>query len=128
MYYHDMSVSENIRIVRKANEAFITLGVESFAEFLDDNVIDYFPFPREPLRGKNAIIEDNIAFRGMFSKLDIEITNIFGQDDWVCIQAYISGTYTNGNDVRVPICNVVKVKEGKITEFHEYFDQSTFSV
>ena len=122
-----MSVLDNIQLVKQASEAFITSGVESFAEFLDDNVIDYFPFPREPLRGKNAIIEDNIAFREMFSKLQIEITNIFGQDDWVCIQAYISGTYSNGNDVRVPICNVVKLKDGKITEFHEYFDQSMFT-
>jgi ketosteroid isomerase-like protein len=122
-----MSVSDNILIVKLASEAFITSGAESFAEFLDDNVIDYFPFPREPLRGKKAIIDDNIAFRRMFSKLDIEITNIFGQDDWVCIQAYISGTYSNGNSVHVPICNVAKVKNGKITEFHEYFDQSSFN-
>ncbi|MFW9870637.1 MAG: nuclear transport factor 2 family protein [Candidatus Thorarchaeota archaeon] len=122
-----MSASENIRIVEQANNAFNTVGPEGFADFLDEHVIDYFPFDRKPLKGKQAIIEDNEAFREIYNDLKIEIFNIFGEGDWVCFQAIVTGVHKGGNKVRVPICNVVKLKDGKITEVHEYFDQSTFA-
>ncbi|MFW9926084.1 MAG: nuclear transport factor 2 family protein [Candidatus Thorarchaeota archaeon] len=122
-----MSASENIRIVEQANNAFNTDGPEGFAEFLDEHVIDYFPFDRKPLIGKQAIVDDNKAFRRIFSDLKVEIFNIFGQGDWVCFQAIVTGIHNGGNEVRVPICNVVKLKDGKIAEVHEYFDQSTFT-
>jgi hypothetical protein len=122
-----MSVSKNIEVVKQANHAFNTLGAEGFAEFLNEDVIDYFPFDRSPLIGKKSIVDDNIAFRNMFSDLQVEIVNIFGQDDWVCFQAYVTGTHSGGGSIRVPICNVVKLKDGKISEVHEYFDQSTFT-
>ncbi|MFW9769154.1 MAG: nuclear transport factor 2 family protein [Candidatus Thorarchaeota archaeon] len=122
-----MSVSENIQVVIHANDAFNTIGAEGFAEFLNEDVIDYFPFDRKPLIGKKSIVEDNIAFRKMFKDLRVEIVNIFGQDDWVCFQAYVIGTNPGESGIRVPICNVVRLKDGKISEVHEYFDQTTFT-
>ena len=122
-----MSVLKNIEVVKQANNAFNTIGPEAFADFLNDDVIDYFPFDRKRLTGKRSIIEENIEFRKMFKDLRVEIINIFGQDDWVCFQAFVTGIHSRGNPIRVPICNVVKLKDGKISEVHEYFDQLTFT-
>ena len=134
-----MTESMNIELVRKATDAYNKHGAEGFAEFMDENVMDYFPYEREPLKGRSAFVEDNIAFRSIFSDLKVEITNIFGQDDWVCLQGVMTGVQQgvftlqtgeqiqpNGKRIRISICNVIKMKDGKISEVHEYFDQMSF--
>jgi predicted ester cyclase len=134
-----MAVAENIELVSQAMNAYNNEGAKGLAEFMDDAVMDFFPNGREPIKGKDAFVEDNIAFARVFSDLRAEITNIFGQDDWVCIQGIMTGTHTGpftlyngtqiaptGNSIRIPICNVIKLKDGKIAEVHEYFDQMTF--
>jgi ketosteroid isomerase-like protein len=91
------------------------------------------------LRGKQAFIEDNIAFEKIFANLRVEVKNIFGQDEWVCVQGIMTGTHVSpftlqngkqiqptGKSFRIPFSNVARVKNGKITEIHEYFDQMSF--
>lgn len=134
-----MTVSENIELVRQATDAYNTDGARGMAEFMDDAIVDHFASGREPLEGKMAFIEDNIAFAKIFANLRAEITNSFGQDDWVCIQGFMTGTHQGaftlqsgkqipptGKIIRIPFCNVVKLKDGKIVEIHEYFDQLNF--
>ncbi|MFW9967916.1 MAG: ester cyclase [Candidatus Thorarchaeota archaeon] len=134
-----MTVAENIKLVRRATEAYNNDGAKAFADYMDDSVLDYMPNGHEPLKGKDAFIEDNIAFAKIFTDLKAEITNIFGQDDWVCIQGIMTATHSGpftlyngkqipptGKSIRIPISNVIKLKDGKIVEIHEYFDQMTF--
>ncbi|MHA1965490.1 MAG: ester cyclase [Candidatus Thorarchaeota archaeon] len=134
-----MTVSENIELVKQASEAYNRDGAKGMAEFMDESVVDHFATGREPLKGKKAFVEDNVAFAEIFADLRAEITNIFGQEDWVCIQGIMTGTHQGpftlqsgkqiqptGKTIRIPICNVIKLKDGKITEIHEYFDQLSF--
>ena len=134
-----MTTAENIDLVKQATDAYNRDGAKGMAEFMDETVIDYFASGRDPLKGKAAFIEDNIAFAKIFADLQAEITNIFGQDDWVCVQGIMTGTHQGaftlqngkqisptGKPIRIPICNVIKLKHGKIAEIHEYFDQLNF--
>ena len=134
-----MTVSENIELVKQATDAYNRDGAKGMAEFMDEAVIDHFASGRNPLKGKAAFIEDNIEFAKIFADLRAEITNIFGQDDWVCIQGIMTGMHEGaftlqngkqipptGKNIRIPICNVIKLKDGKIVELHEYFDQLNF--
>ncbi|MHA2424671.1 MAG: ester cyclase [Candidatus Thorarchaeota archaeon] len=133
-----MTVAENIEIVKQASDGYNKDGARGFAEYLDDSVIDYLPSGRE-LHGPDEFVEDNIYFAKIFGDLHVEITNIFGQDDWVCYQATMTakhiGPFTlqdgtkippTGKNIRIPVCNVIKLKDGKIVEVHEYHDQMTF--
>ncbi|MHA3962125.1 MAG: ester cyclase [Candidatus Thorarchaeota archaeon SMTZ1-45] len=126
-------------MVKQATGAYNRDGAEGMAEFMDDDVVDHFASGRTPLEGKIAFIEDNIAFAKIFANLRADITNSFGQDDWVCIQGHITGTHQGtftlqsgkqlaptGKTIRIPFCNVIKLKDGKIAEIHEYFDQLNF--
>ncbi len=135
-----MTVSKNIEIVKQAMDAYNREGTLGIAEFMDENIVDHFATGRKPLKGKKAFIDDNIAFEKIFSDLRAEITNIFGQNDWVCIQGVMTGNHKGpftlnngkqihptGKSIRIPICNVIRLKDGMITEIHEYFDQSSFT-
>ncbi|MFX1560482.1 MAG: ester cyclase [Promethearchaeota archaeon] len=134
-----MTVSQNIELVKQAMDAYNRDGTLGLAKFMDDNVVDHFGTGRPSLKGRKAFIDDNIAFEKIFANLRAEITNIFGQDDWVCLQGIMTATHQGpftlnngkqipptGKSIRIPICNVVKLKNGKITEIHEYFDQLLF--
>jgi ketosteroid isomerase-like protein len=63
----------------------------------------------------------------------------FGQANWVCIEGNFTGTHTGplegsgaeiqpatNKAVRVPICFVAHVENGKLAEVHEYNDQLGF--
>jgi predicted ester cyclase len=106
---------------------------------MDESVVDYFPYDREPLKGREEFVQDNIAFGEIFAGIRSEITNIFGQGDWVCLQGTMTevhkGTFTlqngtqippTGKQIRIPICNVIRLEHGKIIEVHEYHDQLAF--
>ncbi|MFW9793918.1 MAG: ester cyclase [Candidatus Thorarchaeota archaeon] len=134
-----MTISENIELVKQALDAYNRDGTLGIAKFMDENVVDNFATGREPLKGKKAFVDDNIAFEKIFSNLRANIDNIFGQDDWVCVQGFMTGTHNGpftlnngkqipptGKSIRIPICNVIKLKDGKIIELHEYFDQLSF--
>ena len=134
-----MSSSDSIEVVMKAVEAHNQNGVMGFAESLDDSVVDYFSNGREPLRGKQAFIEDNLEFGKMVSDIQVEVTNIFGCDDWVSVQGIMTGKHAGsfqlqngeefpptGRPFQMPVCNVIKVRDGKIVEIHEYFDSGYF--
>ncbi|MHA2078843.1 MAG: ester cyclase [Candidatus Thorarchaeota archaeon] len=136
-----MTVSENIELVKQASDAYNRDGARGMAEFMDESVVDYFATGQEPLIGKKAFVDDNIAFAKIFANLQAEITNIFGQDDWVCIQGIMTATHKGpftlqngkqipptGKSIRIPICNVIRLRDGKITEIHEYFDQMSFMI
>lgn len=134
-----MTVSENIELVKQATDAYNRDGAKGMAKFMDESVVDHFATGRAPLKGKEAFIDDNIAFAEIFADLRAEITNIFGQDDWVCVQGIMTaihqGPFTlqsgkqispTGKTIRIPICNVIRLKDGRITEVYEYFDQMSF--
>ncbi|MHA2158556.1 MAG: ester cyclase [Candidatus Thorarchaeota archaeon] len=127
--------------MKQASDAYNRDGARGMAEFMDESVVDYFATGREPLIGKKAFVDDNIAFAKIFANLQAEITNIFGQDDWVCIQGIMTATHKGpftlqngkqipptGKSIRIPICNVIRLRDGKITEIHEYFDQMSFMI
>jgi ketosteroid isomerase-like protein len=134
-----MISSKNIELVKQANDAFNRNGALGMAEFMDEDVVDHFATGRPPLVGKEAFVEDNISFAKIFADLRAEITNVFGQDEWVCAQGFMTATHQGpfilqngkqiqptGKTIRIPFSNVVKVKDGKIVEIHEYFDQLSF--
>jgi len=88
------------------------------------------PSRKGPLKGRDAIRKDNEEFIPLLPYAHFEITNAFGQDNWLCVEGIVSGTYKGPNEqvIRVPSCMVVKLQENKVKEVHEYFDQSAFQV
>ena len=123
-----MAFEENLILVKKMLKAFEKHDLDKFAEFFDENALDYVPSRKEPLIGRNAIRKDNEEFISLLPDIRFEITNAFGQKNWLCIEGTVSGTYKGSRDhvIRVPTCMVVKIQENKVKELHEYFDQSSF--
>ncbi|UCE11510.1 MAG: ester cyclase [Candidatus Thorarchaeota archaeon] len=130
-----MSVESNIRIIESVLDAFNQHDWDGFVEYYSDSVLNYGPGKSKPIKGREAILEDNIQFLKAFPDAHFEISHAFGQDDWVCAVGNFEGTHRGefsgpggqsipptGNVVRYPMCVVIKFESDKIVEFHEYFD------
>ena len=135
-----MSVQDNIRITKAALEAFEAHDMDRFVSYMSESVLDYVPGRSEPLRGRDAVREDNIGFLAMYPDVTYEITQIFGNGDMVCAQGIVKGTNTGplpgpdgkqlpptNKSFRVPACFVAKIENGKISEIYEYLDRLEFS-
>ena len=135
-----MSVQDNIRITKAALEAFEAHDMDLFVSFMSESVLDYVPGRSEPLKGREAVRDDNIGFLAMYPDVTYEITQIFGSGDMVCAQGIVKGTNTGplpgpdgkqlpptNKSFRVPACFLVKIEGGKISEIYEYLDRLEFS-
>jgi predicted ester cyclase len=135
-----MSVQDNIRITKAALEAFEAHDMDRFVSFMSESVLDHVPGRSEPLKGREAVREDNIGFLAIYPDVTYEITQIFGSGDMVCAQGVVKGTNTGpipgpdgkqlpptNKSFRVPACFVVRIEDGKISEIYEYLDRLEFS-
>jgi len=136
-----VDVQDNIQITRAALEAFEAHDMDRFVSFMSESVIDYTPGRSEPLRGREAVREDNIGFLAMYPDVTFEITQIFGDGEMVCAQGIVMGTDTGplpgpdgqqlpptNKSFRVPACFVAKIEDGRISEIYEYLDRLEFSL
>jgi ketosteroid isomerase-like protein len=122
-----MTQNEYQDLIRKMLTAFNNRDMEGFTEYFDENTLDFVPTLKEPLKGKIAIRENNEEFIKAIPDVHSEMTNIFGQDNWVCAQGTVTGTYAaTKKSFRVPVCMIVKFEGNFVKEIHEYFDQLSF--
>lgn len=125
-----MKFEDNLSLLKKMLATFENHDLDKFVGFFDENALDYVPSRKEPLKGRQAIRKDNEEFISLIPDVHFEITNAFGQNNWICIEGIVSGTYKGSREqvIRVPTCMVVKIQEDKVKELHEYFDQSAFHI
>ena len=135
----DVTIQQNLQIVRETLAAFNAQDMTGFVKHMADDVHDYMPGRLAPLRGPEAIREDNASFVTIFPDAQFTITNAFGQGRWICIQGFFEATHQGpfpvpgrqpipptGKRIRISQCMVVQIENGKIREIHEYFNHLDF--
>ncbi len=133
-----MSVEENVRIVDAQADAFNEGDLDRCLGFYAESVVRYVPGMPEPLRGRDALREVVETFYAAFPDIHAEKVRSFGQGDWVCRENLVTGTHRgplptpNGetiqpksSPIRIPICHVYRLVNGKIVEDYQYMDMLT---
>ncbi|MHA2038159.1 MAG: ester cyclase [Candidatus Hodarchaeales archaeon] len=133
-------LEKNLGLVDESFEAFNKHDLDKFVDFYDKAALYYSPSRSEPLKGREVIREefDRVMFTS-FPDMKMETIRVFGQDDWLCTEVILKGTHTGpipgptgeaipptNKSISVPMCLVIKFKDGKIIEVHEYMDQLGF--
>ncbi|MHA1885197.1 MAG: ester cyclase [Promethearchaeota archaeon] len=140
MLESDSAILNNLRVVDGFLESFNRHDLDEFIELLAESAVYYQPGIGEPLRGREAIREEfaRVLFTS-FPDIKLEKVRSFGQDEWVSLEFVLYGTHTGpipspaggeipatGKSIRVPMCLVARIYDGKITELHDYHDQLGF--
>lgn len=117
--------ADNITLVKKI------LGVEEAAPdfwqsaLADD--INFFMIGSTPLSGERKGKQAVFAYGGELAALidggiDLTIDNIRASGDWVFIESRGEARTKSGAPYRNTYAQVYRVKDGKVTDIHEYMD------
>lgn len=132
---------ESLRhLVKEIVEAFNVHDLDRVVNWYAEDALHHQPNITEPLRGRNEIREDyRKATWVPFPDFHVDLERAFGEGNWLCVQATFTGTHEGplegsggetiaptGRSIRIPICFVVRVGEGRAVEVYEYNDQLSF--
>jgi uncharacterized protein len=119
--------SENIRTVQRMYELFATKDYhairEIFAENIEWNQMKGFPGGGQ-YKGPDAVFNQVFeGFKSQWKDWKATITRFIDSGDGVMVVGYYEGTYLSTRKyMKADFACEYKVKDGKITAFHQYTD------
>ncbi len=132
-----MSAQDNKKIAKELYDAFnrkdFNLGKQHIADNAEFQIV---PFGMK-LIGKEGYLQVVQGWATAFPDGFCDITNITAGDDGAVVEFLGRGTHSGilkssegeipptGKKVNVPFCEVMKIKNGKITSLNTYFDTAT---
>jgi ketosteroid isomerase-like protein len=127
-------------LAERTQTIYLGDDLDGFMKLLDKDVVWTFMATGEKFSGIEHVrmaAERSMAGRVHTKTLHMEMTNLFWNDDELCIEylhrcispehATLTGSPPAGTEMAVPICITMHVKNGKIDVFNEYLDLSTLS-
>lgn len=120
-------------------DAFNRHDIESVMALCAPDILHLHPFP-QPLKGLEAVREENEAFFRAFPDIRIEIGHLIIKGEWGAAEFVLKGTQTGPLEVQtgtIPPTNR-RIEhnaagfwrldsEGRVAEEHFYFDIASFS-
>lgn len=130
-----MSVEENLRVVERIVQAYNTRDWGLVGKLHSESVIGTSPDSPTPREGRKAIQGEFAGFATAFPDSRLTTKRAFGQADSVCGVFTFEGTHkgplagpggqmipATNRPLRMEYAVVYRLKDGEITERHEYFD------
>ncbi len=114
----------NADIVRSFIESWSTLDAEALAAYFTEDGC-YYNIPTQPVQGREAVKEFIKNFTATWTETHWEILNIAEAGNVVFCER-IDRTKTTQGNVDLPCNGVFEMQDGKIKEWRDYFDLSTF--
>lgn len=134
-----MAEADSLKVIEAVENAMRARDWVAFANLHADDVSLHSPDNPEPLRGRAAVQSWYEGFVNGMPDLDAKSLRTFAQGEWVCGEYEVTGTHTGplsgpegesipptNKRIHVANCSVYKVKGGKVTEVHEYYDLMGF--
>jgi ketosteroid isomerase-like protein len=130
-----VTVKENLRLIDSMMASYNARDWSKLAEMYAESALFYEPGVK-PYRGRDAILRGYHALHSEFPDEQIKKIRSFGQGDWTCVEMVASGTNKGplmgpdgktipptNRSYQIEIVGVVRIENGKIAEYHEYFDR-----
>ena len=132
-----MSAQDNVKIARKNYETFNNRDFDGAVAQAAEN-IELLNVPLGvTLHGPEGFRQYVQGWATAFPDSRVEVTNIVASEEGVVTEFRGRGTHTGplsgptgeipatGRSVDVPFCDVIQIKNGKISSIHTYYDVAT---
>ena len=121
-----MTADENVAIMRRAYEAFNTGDLDTVAETFDDSIVWHLP-------GRSAMADDyqgrdaTLAYFGRLAQetggtFRAELQHLAADGDSRVVGIQRSTADRNGKHLDVDNCIVFELKDGRVTDGREHFE------
>jgi ketosteroid isomerase-like protein len=121
-----MEPAQNVAIMRRAYEAFNTGDVETLTELFDESAVWHLP-GRSSMANDYQGREATLAYFGQLAQetggtFRAELERLLGDDDDRVVGIQRSTGDRNGKHLDVGDCIVFQLKDGRITDGREHFE------
>ena len=116
-------VSTQVQIIDRFHRAFAKGDFQSVMDCCTDDVV-WDNVPMKPIVGKQAVLAFLEKFARGMSDPRHERKNVLERDGLVMVEG-VENYVKNGKSVRVPYMAAFEIREGKISQWRDYFDLST---
>ena len=119
-----MTVGQNKQIVIRFNNEFFEKGnTDIIKELFAENFVNHSAPPNSPTDA-GAMVKFVMGLHHGFSDISVQILDIFGEGDKVCVRKTITATHTGefmgkpatGKKIVINIFDIEVLKDGKITD------------
>jgi ketosteroid isomerase-like protein len=121
-----MTADENVAIMRRAYEAFNTGDVDTLAELMDEGASWHLP-GRSSMAGDYQDRDATLAYFGLLAKetegtFRAELQHMAADGDTRVVGIQRSTADRNGKHLDVADCIVFELKDGRMTDGREHFE------
>lgn len=125
---------ETLQIACDAIDALNKGDEDRLKSHLADDAIWNSAATGETYTGPHAIAMNMLGFRNAFPDLNEQIINSFSAGDQAAIETLVTGTYDgkiiatipgSGDHIKLPLCYLIRVRDGKIANMTTYMDYRT---
>lgn len=125
---------EALRLARECIDALNQGKKEKLVARLAPDAVWHSAATGETFDGGDTIALNLFGYRATFPDLHEEITNAYASADQATIETIVTGTYDgtvvptvpgSGKHIRLPLCYLFRVQDGKITAITTYMDYRT---
>ncbi|MBI2953319.1 MAG: ester cyclase [Chloroflexi bacterium] len=132
-----MPAQDNINIVRNLFDAINNHQLDRATALIDDNAEWIDVATGDTFRGPRGFRQLSQSWWEAFPDNTIEITNLFADEESVCVEYIGRGTFTGplrwpsiqaqptGRKLAIPFCDVYRIEHSKIVSAREYHDTAT---
>ncbi len=119
-----MTVEQNKQIVIRFNDEFFEKGnTDIIKELFAENFVNHSAPPNSPTDA-GPMVKFVMGLHHGFSEISVQILDIFGEGDKVCVRKTITATHTGefmgkpatGKKIVINIFDIEVLKDGKITD------------
>jgi ketosteroid isomerase-like protein len=107
--------------LREMFGAFDAQDVSALAGFVTDDVHLRLG-NAEPVEGRTAFVESVTQFIASVAGFRHEFLNIWSDRDALIAEFDVHYIRLDGGEVTLPCCNVFRVRDGLVAEYHSYMD------
>jgi ketosteroid isomerase-like protein len=107
--------------VRRMFDTFDAQDVSGLAAFMTDDVRLRLG-NAAPVQGKAAFVEAVNAFLASIRAFRHEVVTVWRDGDALIAEFDVHYTRLDGGEVSLPCCNVLRVRDGLVSEYRSYID------
>jgi len=116
---------DNEKIVREFIAEWSNLDAEKLASYFTDDGI-YHNIPSSAVQGRENIQQFIAEFTRPWESTEWEIISLLAEGDLVMVER-LDKTVVAGSPVNLPCFGYFEMEDGKIKEWRDYFDLSTYT-
>ena len=120
------TTTDPLQVLREVILAWRRKDLEAMLQYIDDDIAWHSHVGSPPLQGKAAMREFATRLTSQMQEIHWRLFEAARDGDTLHVEGVDDFVSTDGRRVVVPYAGVMRVRDGRIVEWRDYFDRALF--